>query len=86
MRSLEAGDGTLYNKQHSGCHASNLETIDRKKTTNKSVRKHPSLLIYESYRAVNTAVLFILFVFRRSVVTESNYCHCTDFYVSFTET
>lgn len=45
---------------------------------NKSVRKHPSLLIYESYRAVNTAVLFILFVFRRSVVTESNYCHGTD--------
>lgn len=52
MRSQEAGNGESYNKHHGGCNTSNSETIDR--VTNKSVRKHPSLLIHESQCAVNT--------------------------------
>lgn len=59
LKSWEACDGKLYNQQHSGCQASGLETIGAEQMTNKSVRKHPFLLIHESHRAVNAAMLFI---------------------------
>lgn len=86
MKSVEAADRKLYNKQSSGCQASKWNTIDAEQMTNKSVRKHPYSLIYELYRAVNTAMLFIRFFLRRRVVKESNYCHGIDFYVIFIET
>lgn len=53
MRSQEAGNGESYNKQHGGCNTSNSETIDRGSDKQECVRKHPSLLIHDSQRAVN---------------------------------
>lgn len=83
---LEANKEKFYNKQHSGCRVK-LETIDRKKRQTRTEGNIQPYLIYESSSAVNTAMLFILFVFcRRFVVTESNYQPGTDFHVSFLET
>lgn len=54
MRSLEARNRESYNKQRGGCNTSNSETIDRESDKQEEcVRKHPSLLIHESQRAVN---------------------------------
>lgn len=79
MKSLEAADRTLYNKQNSRCQASTLETKGAEQMTNKSIGNiHSYSLIYELFSAVNV----VHAVFLRHRVVKLNY-YGTDFYVFF---
>lgn len=63
MKSLEAADSKLYNKQHSGCQASKFKTIGAQQMTNKSVNEkiHSYSLIYELHSCEHSDVVHLFF-------------------------